>query len=97
MDQIYIFNGESHNNFTASYMAALGMDQEQMDSVIAQRDFELSQNAKKRSDAYKKESDPLFLEALRKSYEGDEEGAEAARALGLEAVDRIKARFPLGA
>lgn len=95
MEQTYIFNNESHTDFTPSYMTALGMDQEQIDSVIAQRDFELSQNAQKRADAYKKESDPLFLEAMRKGFEGDEEGAEAARVLGLEAVENIKARFPL--
>lgn len=95
MEQTYIFNNESHTDFTQTYMTALGMDQEQIDSVIAQRDFELSQNAQKRADAYKKESDPLFLEAMRKSYEGDEEGAEVARTLGLQVVERIKARFPL--
>lgn len=95
MKQTYIFGGESHSDFTTEYMTALGMNQEQMDSVIAQRDFELSQNAQNREAAYKRESDPLFLEAMRKSYEGDEEGAEAARALGLLAVERIKARFPL--
>ncbi len=95
MKQTYIFGGESHSDFTTEYMTALGMNQEQMDSVIAQRDFELSQNVQKRADAYKRESDPLFLESVRKSAEGDDEGAEVARTLGIAAVERIKARFPL--
>lgn len=95
MEQTYIFNGESHKDFTTSYMTALGMDQEQIDSVIAQRDFELSQNTQKRADAYRKESDPLFLEALRKDAAGDTEGAEEARSATLLVVERIKTRFPL--
>jgi len=95
MEKTYIFNNESHKDFTLSYMTALGMDQEQIDSVIAQRNFELSQNVQKRADAYKRESDPLLLESVRKSAEGDEDGAEVARWLGIAAVERIKARFPL--
>jgi len=95
MKQTYIFNNETHDDFSEAYMAALGMDQEQIDSVYAQRAFELSQNVQKRANAYQRESDPLFLESVRKSAEGDEEGAEVARTLGITAVERIKARFPL--
>lgn len=55
-------------------------------SVIVNRD---------RSAAYKRESDPLFLEALRKDAAGDIDGAEEARAAALVAVEAIKERYPL--
>jgi hypothetical protein len=45
--------------------------------------------------AYRTESDPLFLEAIRKDAAGDAEGATAAREAGLVAVASIHARFPI--
>ncbi|PJE55655.1 hypothetical protein [Marinomonas sp. BSi20584] len=88
MEQTYIFNSESHSDFTVPYMTALGMDQEQIDSVIAQRDFELSQNVQKREAAYKRESDPLYMEW---QFDQTEEAEQAWRAK----VTEIKERFPL--
>ncbi|NLQ17545.1 hypothetical protein HGG82_07875 [Marinomonas sp. M1K-6] len=88
MEQTYIFNNESHKDFTAAYMTALGMDQEQIDSVIAQRDFELSQNVQKREAAYKRESDPLYMEW---QYDQTEEAGQKWR----DKVAEIKERFPL--
>lgn len=91
----YIYDGQTHTNLDPEYMTALGIDEETQEGIINQRDFELSQNVEKRAAAYKIESDPLFLEAVRKSYEGDEEGAEVARTLGLQAVARIQTRYPI--
>jgi len=91
----YIFKGKSHTDFTDSYMLALGMNTEQMESVLNQKTFELSQNVNKRQASYKAESDDFFLEAIRKDAEGDTEGAELARVSGLAAVEQIKARYPL--
>jgi len=91
----YIFNGQFHSDFTDSYMLALGMNEAQIESVINQKAFELSQNVDKRQTAYKAESDDFFLEAIRKDAEGDTEGAELARVSGLAAVEQIKARYPL--
>jgi hypothetical protein len=48
-----------------------------------------------REAAYRTESDPLFLEAIRKDAAGDAEGATAAREAGLVAVASIHARFPI--
>jgi hypothetical protein len=45
--------------------------------------------------AYRTESDPLFLEAIRKDAADDAEGATAAREAGLVAVASIHARFPI--
>jgi hypothetical protein len=45
--------------------------------------------------AYRTESDPLFLEAIRKDAAGDAEGATAAREAGLAAVASIHTRFPI--
>jgi len=51
----YIFNGQTHSEFTNEYMIALGMNAEQMESVLNQKTFELSQNKDKRQSAYKSE------------------------------------------
>jgi hypothetical protein len=48
-----------------------------------------------REAAYRSESDPLFLEAMRKDAAGDIEGATVAREAGLAAVISIHARFPI--
>ena len=91
----YLYKGESHTNYETAYMQTLGMDAEQIESVLRQRDFELSQNVEKRATAYRRESDPLFAEAYRKEAAGDTEGAETARTAGLAAVEKIKQQFPV--
>lgn len=48
-----------------------------------------------REAAYRNESDPLFLEAMRKDAAGDIEGATVAREAGLVVVESIHARFPI--
>lgn len=91
----YLYNGAYHTDVTPSYMTNLGMSQEAIESVLSVQSFELSQNATRRAKAYESESDPLFLEALRKDAAGDVEGAEIARAAALSVVESIKARYPL--
>ncbi|MEL0621798.1 hypothetical protein V6238_01715 [Marinomonas arenicola] len=88
MKQTYIFNNETHDDFSETYMASLGMDQERIDAVIAQRDFELSQNVQKREAAYKRESDPLYME-----WQYDK--TEAAENIWRDKVAEIKSRFPI--
>ena len=56
---------------------------------------QIEETMKKRTLAYASSSDPLFMEAIRKDAAGDIEGAEAARAQALQAVDDIKAKYPL--
>ncbi len=69
-------------------MQSLGMDQEQIESVLNQQQFELSQNLEKRQAAYTKESDPLYMEA---QFEGTPESLQKWR----DKVAEIKARYPL--
>lgn len=84
----YLFNGASHSDTTREYMNNLGMDTEQVNSVLAQCDFELSQNSEKRKAAYRAESDHLYMEW---QYDQTPESELAWRAK----VQEIKARYPL--
>lgn len=84
----YIFNGVSHSDTSREYMYQLGMKPEQVTSVLAQRDFELSQNVEKRKAAYRTESDPLYMEW---QYDQTPEAEQAWR----DKVQEIKARYPL--
>ncbi|NNG42734.1 hypothetical protein HJP15_07350 [Pseudoalteromonas sp. NEC-BIFX-2020_002] len=85
---LYIFKGVSHSNTSSEYMQALGMDQEQINSVLNQQQFELSQNIEKRAVAYKRESDPLFMAA---QFDGTPESFNVWK----DKVTEIKARYPL--
>jgi hypothetical protein len=58
----YIFNGDTHTDVSNQYMLSIGMDDEQMASVIQQKEFETSQCHHLRKAAYAKESDPMFIE-----------------------------------
>lgn len=86
----YIYKGASHSNTSAEYMQSLGMDQEQIESVLNQQQFELSQHVVKREAAYAKESDPLYMEA---QFDGTPESIQKWR----DKVAEIKARYPLPA
>ncbi|MEY0971294.1 hypothetical protein ACFDTO_34045 [Microbacteriaceae bacterium 4G12] len=84
----YIFQGRTHTDTTRSYMNSLGMTQEQVDSVLQQKDFEEAQNLVKRKEAYRLESDPLFMEW---QYDNTPESEQVWR----DKVAEIKARYPL--
>lgn len=84
----YIFNDASHNNTSIEYMQSLGMDVVQIDSVLNQQQFEFSQNVEKRQAAYKRESDPLYMEA---QYDGTPESLQKWQ----NKVAEIKTRYPL--
>lgn len=43
----YLYDGEYHTKTTKTYLKALGMDDEQVESVQGQRDFELGQEKDK--------------------------------------------------
>ncbi len=88
MESTYIFEGEVHSGFTLAFMQQLGMNTEQIDSVLSQRDFELTQNIERRKEAYIKESDPLFIEW---QYDQTPECEQVWRDKVLE----IKARYPI--
>jgi len=83
----YIFQGRTHTDTTRSYMNSLGMTQEQVDSVLQQKDFEEAQNLVKRKEAYRLESDPIFME-----WQFDQSSEK--RQEWLDKVSEIKARYP---
>lgn len=88
MESTYIFEGEVHSCFTLAYMQHIGMNAEQIDSVLNQQQFELTQNIERRKEAYIKESDPLFIEW---QYDQTPECEQHWRDKVLE----IKARYPI--
>ena len=69
-------------------MQKIGMNAEQIESVLNQQQFELSQNVEKREAAYKRESDPLYMEA---QFDGTTKSLQVWR----DKVTEIKARYPL--
>lgn len=75
------------------YLKTLGYSDDDIESAFA--DAAVFETLELRKAAYSIDSDPLFLEALRKDAAGDIDGAEEARAAALEAVAAIKMRFPL--
>ncbi|MGI2152565.1 hypothetical protein ACROAK_06760 [Shewanella oncorhynchi] len=90
MESIYIFEGIIHSDISLAYMQKIGMNEEQIESVLNQKQFELSQNIERRKEAYIKESDPLFIEW---KYDKTPESEQIWRNKVLE----IKARYPIGA
>lgn len=88
MNFTYLFNGVLHTDVSREYMNRLGMNAEQIQSVLAQRDFELSQNIEKRKAVYREESDPLYMEW---QYDQTPESEQAWR----DKVVEIKQRYPI--
>ncbi|QMV14736.1 hypothetical protein [Vibrio spartinae] len=84
----YIFQGQTQTDTTRSYMNSLGMTQEQIESVLQQKNFEEAQNIVKRQQAYRLESDPLFM-----AWQYDQ--TEDREASWRDKVAEIKARYPL--
>ncbi|QMV14733.1 hypothetical protein [Vibrio spartinae] len=84
----YIFQGQTQTDTTRSYMNSLGMTQEQIESVLQQKEFEEAQNLVKRQQAYRLESDALFMAW---QYDQTEDKETSWR----DKVAEIKARYPL--
>jgi hypothetical protein len=85
----YIFESKTYEDASEEFMQSLGMNAEQIDSVLNQQKYELNDGAiKSRESAYKKESDPLFLEW---QYDKTPESEMVWRDKVLE----IKARHPI--
>lgn len=85
----YIHQGSTHINTDRQFMSeTLGMSAEQIDSVLQQKAYEQSQNIHKRQEAYRTESDPLYMEW---QYDQTAEAEQAWR----NKVQEIKGRYPL--
>ena len=85
----YLYDGETHDNYDPAFMAELGMKDDTIASVIAQRNYELGDGQlAKRQLAYIAESDPLFLE-----WQYDK--TAAAEQAWRDKVAEIKLRYPV--
>lgn len=85
----YLYDGEAHDNYDPAFMAALGMSKEVIASLLAQRDYELTElQLARRQRAYVAESDPLFL-----GWQYDK--TAAAEQAWRYKVAEIKARYPV--
>ncbi|MEL0625032.1 hypothetical protein V6238_18310 [Marinomonas arenicola] len=87
------FDGAFYRGYTVDELVNIGVTRDVATAALVSQ--VAAEVASSRQSAYELESDPLFLEALRKDAAGDIEGAEEARAAALVAVDAIKARYPL--
>lgn len=83
----YIFNGVTHTDFNIDYMQGIGMNKEQIESVLNQKEFEQGQWIEKRTAAYREEADPLYIE-----WQYDQEAAQEQ--IWRDKVAEIKQRFP---
>ena len=85
----YLYDGETHDNYDPAFMAELGMSEEVIASVLAQRDYELTEGQRaRRQRAYVAESDHLFLE-----WQYDK--TPAAEQAWRDKVAEIKLRYPV--
>ena len=85
----YLYDGETHDNYDPAFMAELGMSEEVIASVLAQRDWDATEGQlERRQRAYVAESDHLFLEW---QYDKTPEAEQAWR----DKVAEIKLRYPV--
>lgn len=85
----YLYDGQHYDNYDPAFMAALGMKDDTIASVIAQRNYELGDGQLvKRQRAYVAESDHLFLE-----WQYDK--TPAAEQAWRDKVAEIKLRYPV--
>lgn len=85
----YLYDGVTHSNYDPCFMAGLGMSEETIVSLIAQRDYEQGAGQlAMRQRAYETESDPLFLE-----WQYDK--TPAAEQTWRDKVAEIKLRYPV--
>lgn len=90
----YIHNKKVHTDTARQYMVNIGMGIDAIESVLQQKEYEAAQSAGLRQQAYKRESDPLYIEW---QYELEMENSEASshKQAWLDSVAAIKQRYPL--
>ena len=85
----YLYDGETHDNYDPAFMAELGMSEEVIASVLAQRDWDATEGQlARRKRRYETESDPLYLEW---QYDKTPESEQVWR----DKVAEIKLRYPV--
>ncbi len=90
----YIFENKTYTNTTREFMLNLGMNTEQIESVLSQQAYELKQNVELRQQAYKRESDPLYIEWQYELESGNQD-SDSYKEIWMNKVVEIKARYPL--
>ena len=90
----YIFKGKTYKNTDREFMLNLGMDTDQIESVLSQQQYEINQNTPLRQRAYERESDPLYIE-WKFELENNNPDAESYKTKWMDKVKEIKARYPL--
>ena len=83
----YLHDGKYHTDISVPYMVKLGVNEDTQQAIINQRAYEESQYTAKREEAYKKESDHLYMEA---QFDGTPESLQLWR----DKVSGIKAKYP---
>lgn len=89
---MYLFNGESHTDYSTEYMQSLGMSDDAIESVQTQQQYEISKVNNKKREAYINEADPLFVE-WQKEVAMESDDADDYKAAWLAKVSEIKERF----
>ena len=85
----YLYNSKTYDNYDPAFMAELGMSEEAIASVTAQRDWDATEGQlARRKRRYQIESDPLYLEW---QYDKTPESEQAWR----NKVAEIKLRYPV--
>ncbi|HCG9411598.1 TPA: hypothetical protein NKA80_004389 [Vibrio parahaemolyticus] len=90
----YIFKGKTYTDTTREFMLNIGMNTEQIDSVLSQQEYESKQNVELRQQAYKRESDPLYIE-WQYELESGKPDADSYKEVWMSKVAEIKVRYPL--
>ena len=86
----YLYDGKTYDNYDPAFMAELGMSEEAIASVTAQRDWDATEGQlARRKRRYETESDPLYLEW---QYDKTPESEQVWR----DKVSEIKAQLPIG-
>ncbi|MCF1458085.1 MAG: hypothetical protein LPH21_11195 [Shewanella sp.] len=92
----YIFKGKTYTDTNREFMLNLGMNTEQIESVLSQQQYEAQQNVALRQQAYKRESDPLYIE-WQFALESNNPVAGDYKEAWMSKVIEIKSRYPLPA
>lgn len=66
----YIFNNETHSDYSVEYMRNLGIDSETQDSIISMRDYDIQKHAAKEQSWVRSELAKCD-EMIRKITDGD--------------------------
>lgn len=88
----FIYKGKAYTNTSREFMLNLGMDEEQIESVLQQKHYEDSQNKALKAAAYVRESDPLYID-WQKELARNNPLADEFKTKWLDKVSEIESRY----